>query len=493
MAFGIIVYFMMFSNNLVNSYDGLWWFSRYFAGYWERSIGRWFWPYLDMLRFGIVSSVLNGIITLAVISAASIMLAHLFGIKDRKTVFLAGISFTASPLVCDILSYCYMSPTFAVAYLFSVTAAGCVIRLGNTAASVLLGGIFIALTMGNYQAYFSVTCIILLMHLIRMILEQEELKRIGGCAAKSAASVIWGGILYKIITSAVCGIYGMSLSDYKGAANVSVSKIIENMPRRIVDACRAFRQFFSGNQIQNNIFGNAIIQIFLIAVFLVFVAGRIRTVWKQGRFRVLLLLIMVLLIPVACNATLLIAFESDVSLLMTGGMVVLAGIILCMIRKFEKKRVVRAVYITGMCVAVWVNVCVVNNDQLAMLEGRNATVTIAQNIAGRLMEDGYLTEDTTVAFVGRPSDNPLFKQSSAWKMANDYAAFGRWWSKDNCNRHSWNGIFSEYCGLNIKLCMDEVYNRILDSGKIEDMPVFPDEGCIDVICDTLVVKVSNVY
>lgn len=40
MIFGIIVYFMMISENLVSSYDGIWNTSHLIAGAWETSLGR---------------------------------------------------------------------------------------------------------------------------------------------------------------------------------------------------------------------------------------------------------------------------------------------------------------------------------------------------------------------------------------------------------------------------------------------------------------------
>ena len=75
--FGVGVYFLMISQSLVNSYDGIWNTSVYYADRWERSIGRWFWPYLDKLRFGTVSVPLNSILTLIIASFAGALIAEL--------------------------------------------------------------------------------------------------------------------------------------------------------------------------------------------------------------------------------------------------------------------------------------------------------------------------------------------------------------------------------------------------------------------------------
>ena len=118
--FGAAVYFTLLSQDLYNSFDGLWEFSNYQAGEWERSIGRWFWPYIDRLRFGVVSYALNSMITLFLDSLALTLLADLFEIREKKTAFLLGAFFIASPVTCDVLSYSFMSPTFGTAFLLSV-------------------------------------------------------------------------------------------------------------------------------------------------------------------------------------------------------------------------------------------------------------------------------------------------------------------------------------------------------------------------------------
>ena len=64
--FGVLVYFSMMSLDLVNSYDGIWHWSNFIAGDWEISLGRGLQRYFDKLRFGIVSTSLNTVLTQAI-------------------------------------------------------------------------------------------------------------------------------------------------------------------------------------------------------------------------------------------------------------------------------------------------------------------------------------------------------------------------------------------------------------------------------------------
>lgn len=191
--FGSAVYMMLLSQNLVNSYDGLWHNSIFFAGDWERSIGRWFWPYLDRMRFGVVSYPLNSLITLILDAVTIHLIADLFAVKNRKLIFLMGALFIASPLTCDVLSYSYMSPTFGTAFLLSVCAACCIIRIEHLLATIFIGGLLIAFAMGCYQAYLGVTCVIILFYMMKKILKDADVKEMGVYIGKSAGAVICGG------------------------------------------------------------------------------------------------------------------------------------------------------------------------------------------------------------------------------------------------------------------------------------------------------------
>ena len=69
----------------------------------------------------------------------------------------------------------------------------------------------------------------------------------------------------------------------------------------------------------------------------------------------------------------------------------------------------------------------VEKDQLALKEGRTATVQLADCVVEGLIVEGYLADDIPIAFVGKPCENAMFVKQSAWNSANWYAKFGNWW------------------------------------------------------------------
>ena len=53
LLFSAVVFFLLISQRLTNTFDGLWNNTWFFGGYWQVVTGRWLWPVIDALRFGI--------------------------------------------------------------------------------------------------------------------------------------------------------------------------------------------------------------------------------------------------------------------------------------------------------------------------------------------------------------------------------------------------------------------------------------------------------
>ena len=491
--FGTAVFSLQISQGLVNSYDGIWNNSVYFADYWERSIGRWFWPYLDKLRFGTVSVPFNSILTLILVAIASAFLLDLFQVKKKGYSFLVCALFVASPLIGNSLSYGYMSPTFGMAYLLGILSMFCAIRVSRTVPAILTGSAFLAFSMGCYQAYFGVACIVALIWVINKLFHDVNWKEFGNTLIRVGGTLLGGGLLYKILLDIVLKIYQMELSDYRGASEISITSIILNLPQEIKLTYRDFYRCFFTDFTQNTTWIRKIYLV-LFVFGVIWLLYRLIKVVKMNMVKGLLAVFLILCIPIACNATLIITVEEGSSLLMTGGMTIFLPLLLCIMEKSKDGKALVLVNVVLMCAVLWVNICIVNNDQIALQEGRSSTYTLAKSIADRIQDEGWVLDgQTEVLLVGRPSENPFFKQTNAWKRANDYAAFGRWWVDPGNNRRSWQGVFDQ-CGIQLLMLNDYERNmEVLNGEKIKEMECFPSKNSISVINDVVVVKVSEGY
>lgn len=493
-AFGIIIYFTMLSENLVNDMDGIWNTSNFIAGNWEISLGRGLLRYFDKLRFGVVSVPLNSILMLSILAIANSLIWDLLSLNNKKMTALAAGLLIGNPVVCASLSYCYTSVNFGLAYLFSVAAAFVLIKMKKW-YGVACGGLMIALSMSCYQAYFGVTCLLMLIVLIQMLMNLENAKKVRRYLLRGITSILIGGVVYFSLTKLLLLRSGMSLASYRGASDVSLSNILIHLPASVQKCYQDFYRFFFIHKMYCNVSG---VNIFIAAASILLV---LCALWqfilllKKKKSCAIGFLLCMLLIPVSCNAVLLIAVGNNISLQMAMGMIVciLLLFVLLPMQKENAFYMQRFLCLT-MALLLWSNIAAISNDQLALKEGKTATVSLTNRMINALDLSGYMHEDSVVAFIGKPSANDSYSKRTAYLNANEYARFGGWWSTEAENhKQSWQGVLTEYCGIRLNLCSGQQYQILIQNEEVANMPAFPQEGSIVEINGIIVVKVSDTY
>lgn len=493
---GILTYFMMMAQNLVNDLDGIWHLSNFIAGDWEISLGRGLQRYADRARFGIVSDPFNSMITLLLVAIANAMVLMRFHFDSTvyKGLFLTIL--IANPVICNSLSYSYMSVNFGLAYLFGVVSFCCIKGHADKKRwiGIVCGGISLGISLAFYQAYICVASILMLMFILKMLSEKVNIKEVFGYIGACACVVISGGVIYLVITKALLFRAGIQMASYKGASNADLLSMVKNLPQSIKQYYVQFWDYFSSAKAFSDLEFIDIVLVALLFVYLSAAVIQFIKLFKHNKGMSFLFLSMLILLPVAGCSVLLLAVGNSMSVLMSMGLVmsiVMLGIIVPKDGNigFWLKRV----HLLFLIVFAWFQLSAVTNDQLALKEGKTATITLTENIMDYLYEAGYPEEYQTVALVGRPANNDGFAQSTAYHMANAYAKFGCWSVDARNNRVSWSGVISNFLGVNINLCADTEYQEIVALEQVAEMPEFPAEGSIRVINDTLVVKVSDVY
>lgn len=252
-AFSAVLYSLLMIHQLVNQADGLWWCTYHHAGDWERSIGRWLWPYIDNLHSGINIDPLSSMVSLGFFVLGCILVVDVFEIQSHLRSFLICGLFLSSIAVCASLSYRFMSVIFALAFLFSIAAAWVLIRGKRGVPSILAGAAAITVSMGLYQMYLGCTCIVILGWMMRALLREEmPLRSIGKLVARSALSLCLGGLLYLIIMKLHLKVYHVSASYYKGADAFSIARVIRELPHSIAHCYGEFFSFIRGTNLRFN-------------------------------------------------------------------------------------------------------------------------------------------------------------------------------------------------------------------------------------------------
>lgn len=489
---GTLVYLPLMSGNLVNNFDGIWHPSYFVAGNWEISLGRGLQRYADRARFGLVTSSFNSLLVLFLITISDVFIIKKLQIGNFFVQMLFLFLSIANPVICESLSYSYMSINFGLAYLFSVLAfyMVCYGKKYKFYLDAIFAAIFFAISMGFYQAYMGVTFVLIIVFLLKSTIEKIDNKLYFKTLLNSVIMLFIGTPLYIGITKILCYKAGVSLSSYKGADNVSLINIVVSLPKSIVSCYEQFYEYVISKNMGIHLeFCHYIVIAFLL-VEVVSILYRLYVVRKQNSLQIIISTICFLLLPVAACSVCAIAIGNEIRGLMATGIVF--ALIIPMITFIDDKITSVMCWFILLLLSFYL-VSAVERDQIALHEGKVATTTLVQNIFNQIYESDYLEQTSSVAFIGRVADNPTFRKSITYESANEYAQFGKWSTDTRNNRVTWEGVINEFCGMSVNMCGDETYEQIKNSDQIRNMPLFPYKGSISIVDDVLVIKVSDNY
>ena len=494
LGFSIFTYSVLMVNGLVNNYDGMWEGNFHIAGNWELSIGRWFWYYLSKLRFGIATDPAVSIISLFIFVLGIMVAAKLFEVQDSLVVIAAGAAFICTPLVCIDLSYRYMSPTFATAFLLAVLAVFVSINIKKSWVAVLVGALLMALSLGSYQAYIGVACVISLAYFIKQLMTDDTVVDCIKKLIRPVLAIVIGGVLYIILLKLHLAIRHVEMSDYMGASDYSVLSVIKNFPRAFGDTYELF--WFSLNGVLGKASKltkfkiEAVVMAAYLAVFFLLL------IKKNGKnvLKIVCGAVTLLLLPPAAYSVFFITCGVPVSLQMTAGyFMVVPALLMAMPLSFDGEKLTKAVS-WGLCAIVLVSAYggfyQVQTDQSAMLEGTVSTVSVTEAALNRADSLGYLNTDYRYCILGVPAGSKLYHLDDAAYNSNQYAVVGIWWAGYNGEK-SWQGIVNDRMELNLSFVDETSYNTICASSEAKAMPAFPEEGSVILLGDVVVIKISE--
>lgn len=492
--FGIslLVYSQLMTNQLVNHYDGLWEGSFHNAGAWELSIGRWFWLYLSRLRFGVAPDPATSMISLALFVVGLLLFFDLMKVEKRSVLLLTGSFFLCTPAVCSNLSYRYMSPTFATAFLLSIAAVWAVEKGKKPWIAIGGGAILVMLSMGAYQAFIGCTCVAVLACLMKKLEDGAEWKKVLLWFAKAACAIVAGGVLYILALRVHQAVFHVNMSDYMGGSEYSVLNSIKHFGNSLAGSYQIWWLFIKGGFYKANIFQNYMIYIVVTALlFLGLLYNTVRIAHKN-RLSGSIYLLAVVLLPAASVAVKFIATDASLSIQMTAGLFLLYAAVFCSLQFEGEKwyeKAGNAILILVLAVTVYGGFYQVTVDQNTMYEGRTSTISLTEMAIDKMVQMDYLSTDYTYCFYGTPAGSSLYTMDKGTQYANFYAMFGAWYTNGESAK-SWKGLINDVMGVQLKMVTPWEYNAIGVMEEVQQMPVFPSPGSILKIDNTIIVRIS---
>jgi len=187
-------------------------------------IGRWFLPVVCSFSSFYDLPLLNGLIAILFHAMSAVCICKMFRVQKKVSAAFIGAMVVSFPTVISVMMYNYVADGYSIAFFFSALAALC---LTKEKPRYILSTVLIALSTGIYQAYITVTVMLVLFYLIDELLFQNASV---GVVLKKALLALLSGVLgmviYSVVLKLLLGIFSVELLDYQGvSATASLSDI----------------------------------------------------------------------------------------------------------------------------------------------------------------------------------------------------------------------------------------------------------------------------
>lgn len=508
---GVFTYFILISLQMLNQLDSIWHYGYGGAGNWERSLGRWMLPFVDDMRFGLLTNPFCNVSAICIFVLGNIFIFEIFEFGPTQIrTYLISFIIIVSTSMGAWLSFRYTSDGYAVAYLFAILTVYLCKRnsfieisgkwnikkpkLINNIIMVVMASISLMISLACYQAFFDSTCLVMIAAFMLMLYRNKNIEVIILYLIKSVVSIVCGTVLYFAGMNISFAKHGIEhIGSYNAGDSLGFLNTILNIPNILSKTIYYFRTYFFDTYFRwNRLQEHAAFRILIFGILIAtFVVGIIRIAKKNVVYAILFLICCFLLV-IATNVVLFVATESFLSIQMTNGLSMFLPIAFVLVFEIlveydgtienaasndissEKKRIchiaqkiIRAVAVLTSVLIIYGNYVSTQIDQEACREGINGTVTLAGEILDTLKNIGYADTGGRVCFVGVPCNNERFMYSEIYPMANELMQFGNWDATASTHKQTWGGIYREYFGAFVEPCTEEEYESITTRADVK--------------------------
>lgn len=298
---------------------------------------------------------------------------------------------------------------------------------------------------------------------------------------------VFGIGTYYLILQIVLKVENIQMASYKGASDVGVKHILESLPTSIKTTYTDFFAYFFRHDISANYY-----YVIPCAVILFALSGITAfTQCKKSTDRIWLSLL-ALALPLTTNAIDVLAPDTKIMLLTSGGMQLMIPFAVIMLfeyrGKMEKGWNLLGAVTAAICSFGLVLQC--NTDAVTMQRIQDTTVQLANRICMQI-EQMNLPEGTEIMIAGKPEAGNYAIQTPLIKNANQYARWGMQWSTADGNYWDWRELYGQYIGVHLNWVSRDKFAEIYNSDEFARMSDYPNQGSTQLMDNVLVIRIST--
>ena len=269
--------------------------------------GRWFLTVACGISSFYDLNFVNGFLAIIFIAISAVFVTRFFDVKKKTTMILVPAVMVTFPAVAATMSYMYTVDGYMLGLLFAIVAA---YVSKKYKFGFFAGMVFLALSLGTYQAYVSVAILLCLFDIIFTVIDNEDIYTLWNKGFKYLMMGIGGSALYYGILKLCLLVQHKELDTYQGI-NEMTHISLSSIPERIYAMYYDFAAFaFSGRIFVNNlltmIIMSTIVAASVVAIFVLFVKNKVYKRWYSW----LILFLCIGLMPFGANTVLLLMSQT---------------------------------------------------------------------------------------------------------------------------------------------------------------------------------------
>ena len=441
----------------------------------------------------------NGIFALLFLALSAGMVVSVFQVRNKLTAGLIGGLMTVFPADVSMYFFMFQSLYYSIVIILRVFAAWLTVKYPKNIIANIAAVVMIACSLGVYQAYFPDTvCILLIVVILKAafggVKEKKEWKEFFLMIARFLVVMAAGVAVYFLINKAVLAVTHIQLTSYQGGDTMGKITIAQ-----LISALKScYTSFFDlGFSDVMGISYNRTVRRLIKVVWILFAAGigAYLVLKKKEYLNKVIVLCGIVVFPVAMFLIYVMAPNSYCYTLMAYSVVFFFVFFLLWLdacfRNLKLHAPVKSItnWVSALLTAALVIVFVwyANGNYMALEYTKYHDFSYVQTLVTKIRSVEDYSQDKPVIVVGTQINDSTNGMGSL--IGDTFTVGGK--ADTNLGYNSLLYLMSDYLGFSPYYGTYEEIQNWMQREVVREMPSYPADGSIQVIDDTIIVKLSD--
>ena len=490
---GLVCHLYLFTN-LIPNHDAV--FHLFQCDYGTAS-GRWFLPLVLAWDGDYNMPWLQGVLSLLCLAGTVCITTRLLRIEKPLAIVITAALCTAFPTVAATFTYMFTADAYFFGLFLAALAAYAAWRMPIW--GLPLGTILLILSMGIYQSYFPVAAVLMVGALLFDCLEgRASFGRTLLRGVRMVATLALGIVVYMAVARLATMASG-GLSDYMGISSMG-SLSLSELPELVRQSLESYESYFLQNELGWNF---SFIPLLVIAAWVsgVVLLATLLLRRQVGVLRGMLALVLVLLYPLAGSLIHIMVAGAAVHDLMIYGLLY-ALILPLALASFAAthademgplrsalQSLMSWIVIASMALTAYNYIVTDNKAYLKMALGFTQIEAYSNRLATMIQSVPGYSPSLAVVLVGSSNGDALLDVTPELSEITLTGALNMGTYR---TQYSYGYLLNRFCALPNYVYLDDMPEEVSSatSGVSENMPAYPQQGCVQIAGDYIVVRLN---